>query len=245
MSRLTSRQDAFGRAMYDFHRGLGGVEIVERDDGLVAMSGGPANYLAPYGDWPPHQQQAIALAKGKVLDIGCGAGRVGLHLQSQGLDVLGINVSPLAAKVCKLRGLRKARVLSVTQATPKLGTFDTLVMYGNNFGLLGGFGRARWLLRRFHRMTSNDAQIIAESRDPYQTAAPHHLAYHRLNRRLGRMGGQLRIRVRYLTYATPWFDYLLASKDEVRAILSGTGWKVSRFFDAEAGAYIAVIAKAQ
>jgi SAM-dependent methyltransferase len=245
MSRLTSRQDAFGHAMYDFYRGLGGVEIVERDDGLVVPSGGPAMYLAPYTEWPQHQKEAIALARGKVLDIGCGAGRVGLHLQSLGLDALGIDVSPLAIKVCKLRGLRKARVLPITEATGRLGTFDTLVMYGNNFGLLGGFRRARWLLRRFYGITGDQALIIAESRDPYPTSAPHHLAYHRLNRRLGRMGGQLRIRVRYLTYATPWFDYLLASKEEVRAILSGTGWKVSRFFNAADGVYIAVIAKAQ
>jgi SAM-dependent methyltransferase len=229
--------------MYDFYQGRDGHEIVERDDGLLALSGGPATYLTPYDEWPQHQKDAIALAKGKVLDIGCGAGRVGLHLQSRGLDVTGIDVSPLAIKVCKLRGLRKTHVLSITQAMGRLGTFDTIVMYGNNFGLLGGFGRARWLLRRFRRMTSSEALIIAESHDPYATTAPHHLAYHRLNRRLGRMGGQLRIRVRYLTYATPWFDYLLASKDEMKTILKGTGWAAGRFIDSESGTYIGVIEK--
>jgi hypothetical protein len=36
------------------------------------------------------------------------------------------------------------------------------------------------------------------------------------------MPGQTRIRVRYLDMATPYFDYLLASVDELRALLTGT-----------------------
>ncbi len=240
---LASQQDGFGHALYDFHIGKGSYEVDERDDGFVAPSDGPPAYFASYEDWPEHQRQAIALAAGKILDVGCGAGRVALHLQEKGLDVLGIDTSPLAVKVCRLRGLKKARVMSITELTCKLGTFDTVLMYGNNFGLFGSFKRARWLLRRFHAMTSDRARIIAETTDPYDTKQPCHLAYQRRNRKRGRMSGQLRIRIRYQTYATPWFDYLLASKDEVRAILDGTGWRVERFIDGNGPHYIAIIEK--
>jgi hypothetical protein len=52
---------------------------------------------------------------------------------------LGIDRSPLAIKVCKLQGLKKAEVQSVTQftlnAVRKDYTFDTILMLGNNFGL--------------------------------------------------------------------------------------------------------------
>ena len=58
------------------------------------------------------------------------------------------------------------------------------------------------------------------------------------------MAGQLRLRIRYRTYATPWFDYLLVSKDEMRSILDGTGWQVARFIDSRGPAYVAVIEKA-
>ena len=67
-------------------------------------------------------------------------------------------------------------------------------------------------------MTSEDARVIAWSTDPYQTTEPLHLQYHRLNRRRGRMSGQLRIRMRYQKYATPWFDYLLVSTEEMQDI---------------------------
>ncbi|MHC4788982.1 MAG: class I SAM-dependent methyltransferase [Planctomycetota bacterium] len=243
MARLTDQQDAYGHAIYDCHCGRGGYEIAERDDGWVGPSAGPHLYMAEHEDWPSHQRRAIRLARGKVLDIGCGGGRVALHLQEKGLDVLGIDVSPLAIKVCKLRGLRKARLLSITRLSRRLGTFNTLVMYGNNFGLFGSFKRARWLLRRFRGMTGDDARIIAETADPYRTENPCHLRYHERNRARGRMGGQLRLRVRYQAYKTPWFDYLLVSRDEMREILDGTGWSLGRCIDSDTAHYVAVIEK--
>ena len=58
------------------------------------------------------------------------------------------------------------------------------------------------------------------------------------------MSGQVRIRVRYLSYATPFFDCLLVSQDEMHAILAGTGWHVARFVHSRDPGYIAVIEKA-
>ena len=249
MGKLIRQQDAYGQAMWDYFHGDGGFEIVERDDGLAAVSSGPPSYLALFKDWPAHQKKAIRLARGRVLDVGCGAGRVALHLQKKGFDTIGIDISPLAIKLCKKRGLKKAKAMSITQVSPKLGIFDTIVMYGNNFGLMGGFKRAQWLLRRFRAMTGPDARIIAESNDPYGSQGPGgkqlrcHLEYHKWNRSRGRMGGQLRFRIRYMKHATPYFDYLLVSKNEMRQIVAGTGWKVSRFFDSKGSVYIAVLEK--
>jgi SAM-dependent methyltransferase len=236
-------KDAFGQEMYDCLQGKAGAEIIERDDGHFDVSGGPGFYLSEYKNWPVHQKKALRYARGKVLDIGCGAGRHCLYLQKKGLDVLGIDNSPLAIKVCKLRGLRKAKVMSITEVSPKLGRFDTILMLGNNFGLFANIKRAKRLLKRFHKMTTSKARIIAESRDPYLTDDSAHLAYHKLNKSRGRMAGQVRIRVRYKKHVTSWFDYLLVSKDEMRQILAGTGWMVNRFIDANASQYIAIIEK--
>ena len=123
-----------------------------------------------------------------------------------------------------------------------LGVFDTIVMLGNNFGLFGSKAKARGLLRRFHKLTSDRGRIVAETRDVYGTDDPAHLAYHERNRRRGRMAGQVRLRTRHRLQATPWFDYLMVSPSELVELLEGTGWHLARTLEAD-DLYIAVIEK--
>jgi hypothetical protein len=165
-------------------------------------------------------------------------------LQQKGLDVTGIDNSPLAIKVCRLRGLKKPKMMPIEQIgqfTPD--SFDAVIMMGNNFGLFGSYKRARILLKSLSRITSPDAMIIAATRNPYLTKDPAHLAYHKLNRNRGRMPGQLKIRVRYQRYVGTWFDYLLVSKTELKEILRDTGWGIRRFIDGKDGQYIMLLAK--
>lgn len=209
---MKPEEDAYGQEVWAYHNGKNSFEIVERDDGYFGVSSGARAYFSSYEEWTPHEKRAMEFVKGRVLDIGCGAGRHSLYLQERELDVLGIDVSPLAIRVCKLRGLKKAEVMSIEEVNFKPDSFDTILMMGNNFGLFGSFKKAQRLLKRFHKMTSKNALIIAETRDPYKTENPAHLEYHEFNRKRGRMSGQLRIRVRFGKYATSWFDYLIASK---------------------------------
>jgi SAM-dependent methyltransferase len=228
---IQEQQDAFGHELQAYIQGKPVSEIIERDDGLIALSRGPAAYLAPFEEWPCHEQESIQFARGRVLDIGCGAGRVGLYLQEKGHPVVGIDNSPLSVQVCRQRGLQEVHLLSITQIGPHLGCFDTIVMFGNNFGLFGSAAGARRLLRRFVRLTSPQAHLIVTSTEVYATDNPIHLAYHARNRARGRMAGQLRLRVRFENIKGPWFDYLLVSKEEMAELVDGTGWRISRFFD--------------
>jgi SAM-dependent methyltransferase len=219
-------------------------EIVERDDGYIEATQGPGGYFDPVRRWPGHQRRALRFVRGRVLDVGAGAGRVALELQKRGHDVVAIDISPSAIEVCRRRGVRDARVLRFEDVDERVVPIDTVVMFGNNFGLFGGRAKATRMLRRLHRLTSNRGRIVAETRDTYATDNPDHLAYHERNRRRGRLAGQLRLRVRHARAATPWFDYLIVSPDELRELVSGTGWEVARLIDGEAGMYAAVIEKA-
>ena len=242
---LTDSQDAYGHLLSDYHNGRENVEIVEREDGFIDTSRlGPLNYFAEYADWAEHQKLAMVDATGRVLDIGCGVGRHCLYLQEQGHHVLGTDISPLAIQTCKSRGLKNALAIPITQLSSKMGTFDTILMMGHNFGLVGNYKRAKWLLKRFAAMTTDTAKIIAETMDPYQTTEPVHLAYHQFNRDRGRMSGQLRLRIRYRQYTTPWFDYLFVSKAEIEDILDDTMWRVERYIDAaNTPTYVAILSK--
>jgi len=237
-------KDAYGQEIFAYLRGEDSFEIIERDDGYFDSSSGAKVYFSDHDDWPEHEKKAMEFVRGRVLEIGCVAGRHSLYLQKRGFEVLGIDNSPLAAKVCKLRGMRKVKVMPVAKVNFKPNSFDTIIMLGNNFGLFASPRKGRFLLRKFHKMTSDNAMIIAESNDPCKTENPAHLEYHELNRKRGRMPGQLRIRIRFGKFAGDWFDYLMVSKPEMEGILEGTGWRVREFLDSGKSSYIAIIEKA-
>ena len=100
--------DVFGQKLYDQHRGLIADdfrEVGERDDGYLQVYDHPRWYFTPFDEWAPHLQKAMAYIRGRTLDIGCGAGRIALPLQQNGVDVVGIDQSPLAVRVAESGGL--------------------------------------------------------------------------------------------------------------------------------------------
>ena len=237
-------EDAYGHAMYDGFLGKIAINIVERDDGYIDVDQlGSACYLSEYKNWPDYYKRALKYASGRMLDVGCGAGRIALYFQNKGFHTTGIDISPLAIKTCRARGLKDARSMSISQVNSNLGKFDTIFMLGNNFGLFENERKAKWLLRRFRSITNPGAIIIAESNEYTQTTEPLHLWYHKYNKQRGRMPGQVRIRVRYKKYATPFFDYLLVTRREMEEIVRNTGWGIRMFVESNDSKYIAIIEK--
>ena len=243
-------EDTHGQVILKYYNRERSFDVVEREDGFINVDAGAVQYFSEYKDWGRHEKEAIKYAKGRCLDIGCGAGRVILYLQKEGNYALGIDSSPLAIKVCRLRGAKHAKVMDI-DGIRKFGreSFDTVIMFGNNFGLFGSKPRAKALLKELHRITSKDAVIIAETRDPYLTDNPVHFRYHAWNRKRNRMPGQLHMRIRFMQYATPWYDYLIVSRNEMKGILAETGWHAKRFINADGyrtnGEYMAIITKAK
>src|ERR1700752_1316730 len=138
--------DAYGEELWDLYKGNMRLEITEREDHFISTGSFGEIYFFDYKDWPVVEQKAIKLAKGRTLDIGCGAARHALYLQRKGFDVVGIDNSPLAIKVSRLRGLKKAKVLPIERIDRfERGLFDTILMLGNNFGLFGSKTKAKRL----------------------------------------------------------------------------------------------------
>jgi len=199
MKRVDRRHDAFGLEIASFFEGGRPFEIVERDDGYIDAANSTAQYFAEYEQWPDRQKRGMKYVRGPhVLDVGCGAGRVSLYLQSRGF---------------------------------------------RNFGLFGNPTKAKRLLKQLHGMTSDSAVLMAETIDPYRTTNPLHRQHLQRNRQQGRMPGQIRIRIRFQRVAGAWFDYLFVSLNEMKDILNGSGWTVTRLFNDSDPAYVAVIDK--
>jgi SAM-dependent methyltransferase len=224
--------DAFGQMLLDG----ADAEIVERDDGYVSAS--MLSYFAPFPRWATVERRALRFARGRVLDVGVGAGRVALELQARGREVVAIDVSPGAVQVARDRGVGDVRLVAFEDVDAALGRFDSMVMYGNNFGLFASPTKARRLLRRLRPFVD---RIVAASNDPYGTDDPAHVAYQERNLARGRMAGQLRLRVRYRDLVGQWFEYLIVSPEEMSEIVQGTGWHIRRFVRDDGAYYVAVL----
>ena len=105
--------------------------------------------------------------------------------------------------------------------------FDSVLMLGNNLGLLGTPDQAPRFLDALASMARPGARIVGETLNPYATSNPDHLRYHEENRRLGRLAGQLRLRIRHLQLATPWWDFLFCTPEELEPILAPTAWALT------------------
>ncbi len=226
--------DAWGQALLAAadDRDSAPVVVLERDDGLVELD--PfvrRNYYGTPDSWSDRDRWALERTVGSVLDLGAGAGRAALALQAAGRPVVALDVSPGAIAVCRRRGVQQcflgtADDLVETNPTP----FDSILALGNNLGLLGSPTHAVSLLNALAAISAPDSMIVGTGRDPYATDDPLHLAYHEANRRLGRMPGQVTIRVRHRTLTTPWFDLLWCSIDELADLCESTRWSIADVF---------------
>jgi SAM-dependent methyltransferase len=247
--------DVFGEMVTDAHavrtgvgpRPLAGgrvlrpvIEIIERDDGLI--NGAPADhYLGEPSEWQPHDHRALRMCRGHVLDVGMGAGRTAIELQRRGVAVTGLDTSAGAIAVARLRGLRDTVLATVDEYARAAQRYDTFLLLGNNIGLLESRERTPVFLDALAALARPGARIVAQGTDPYGTTDPVHMAYHERNRARGRLGGQLRLRLRYRMLATDWFDYLVCSVAELESLLVGTRWRLSSTDDADRPYYLALM----
>lgn len=237
--------DIFGRALGDWVRGGTEDEVIERDDGFTDVGGGRDFYLAEFRQWPPPERQAMRYARGRVVDVGCGAGRVTIHLQQRGFDVVGVDESALAIRAARLRGVNQAWRMPIEALTPLIASFDTIVLFGNNFGIFGSPERLQRELARWAKATPPQARVLAESTNPYCGGAPAlDRRYYHKNQRRGRLPGSVTLRIRYRNSVGPWFDWLFVSRSEMRALLRGTGWRPARILGGPPSEpYVAVLEK--
>ena len=237
--------DVFGRALLDWARGGTAPELIERHDGFLELGAGHELYVAGFEDWPLSERQSIGYVRGRVIDVGCGAGRVALYLQERGFDVVGLDASPLAIRSARMRGVEEAWCMPISQLAKRIGSFDTVVLFGNNFGLFGTPERARKTLGVWARRTNPGARILAQSTNPYCGGAPAiDRSHYQRNKQTGLMPGQLRIRTQYRGSVGAWSNWLFVSRNEMRSLLRGTGWHQAKIFGGlPSDSYVAVLEK--
>ena len=135
--------------------------------------------------------------------------------------------------------------MSIDDLSKRVEVFDTIVLFGNNFGLFGTPERLRKILSVWAGRANPGARILAESTNPYCGGAPAiDRAYYQSNKQKGLMPGQLRIRTQYRGHVGPWSHWLFVSRKEMRILLEDTGWHQTEVLGGQPSeSYVAVLEK--
>ncbi len=158
-------KDLFGKAILDFQTNNSPEDIITETSISEADEMSVAYLFRSYDEMPKLEQKALQLAKGKVLDVGCGAGSHSLTLQNdRKLDVIAIDISANAIEACQLRGIKNTKVedLLDLDATEK---FDTILLLMNGTGIFGTLNETPKYLQKLKSLLNPNGQILIDSSD--------------------------------------------------------------------------------
>lgn len=157
-------KDLFGKAMYDFQTNNSPEDIVT-ETSISEEDEMSVEYLfRSYDEMPKIEQKALQLAKGKTLDVGCGAGSHSLSLQNdRNLDVTAIDISEKAIETCKLRGIKNALVKNILDFEGE--KFDSIILLMNGTGIFGKLENCNTYLSKLKSLLNPGGQILIDSSD--------------------------------------------------------------------------------
>ncbi|WP_282136637.1 class I SAM-dependent methyltransferase [Seonamhaeicola maritimus] len=155
-------KDIFGKALLDYQNGNYTEDIITStsisDEDIL-----PLPYLfRSFSEMPKLEQKALQLAKGYVLDVGCGTGSHSLYLEKKGLNVKAIDISKGAIHVAKQRGFTNAEAIDILDETE---TFDTILLLMNGTGIFQELIQVSKYLKHLKSLLKPNGQILIDSSD--------------------------------------------------------------------------------
>lgn len=156
-------KDLFGQAILDYQTQNTPEDLVTETNISEADEMSVAYLFRTYQEMPKIEKKALQLAKGKTLDVGCGAGSHSLYLQQKGLEVTAIDISPNAIKASQLRGVKDARVQHLLELENE--QFDTILLLMNGTGIFGTLAETSKYLQKLKSLLTPNGQILLDSSD--------------------------------------------------------------------------------
>jgi len=155
-------KDLFGKALLDYQNDNYTEDLITSTN-ISDEDELPLPYLfRDFKNMPKLEQKALQLSKGKVLDVGCGAGSHSLYLQENGLDTKAIDISKGAIEVAKKRGVLKAELKDILDETE---TFDTILLLMNGTGIFQELSQVATYLKHLKSLLNPKGQILIDSSD--------------------------------------------------------------------------------
>ncbi len=120
-------------------------------------------FFRNYLEMPEVERVALANCKGKVLDVGAGAGAHSLYLQKKGFEVWPIDISAGAVITMKERGLENARNINFFDLGKE--KYDSILMLMNGIGIVGAIKSLEQFFTKVSSLLNPEGILIFDSSD--------------------------------------------------------------------------------
>jgi cyclopropane fatty-acyl-phospholipid synthase-like methyltransferase len=181
-----------------------------------------------YEEMPELEKAALDLVKGKVLDVGAGAGVHALELMDRGFQVEAIDVSPGAVSYMKSKGIN-ARTANFFDL--KEEKYDTLLILMNGIGIAEKLSSLERALRHAKSLLNKGGSILCDSSDiKYLYEDEDGSMWVDLNTEYY---GNFRFQMKYNKEKGPWFNWLYVDFDNLFKAAKNVGLKARRVYDQE------------
>ena len=164
MSLIPPHKDPMGTAIAEYHRtGRAGTLRVfssQFDEDEIPVE----QLFRTLDEMPAIEQRALAMARGKILDVGAGSGCHALAMQAMGKEVTAIDISELSVEVMRQRGVVDARALDLYDEH-FVERFDTILLLMNGSGIIGNMEGMERFFYRMKQLRKPGGRIYMDSSD--------------------------------------------------------------------------------
>ncbi len=223
--------DLHGEAIMDYYKGDEEATLLlhnsfgEPDEMSVEV------FFREEQDFSTIEHLALIESKGKILDLGAGAGAHALVLQARGFDVVALENSQGCIEVMKSSGVDQVVLQDYKKHTDK---YDTILVLMNGLGLAGRLSNVSEFLQKCHDLLNPAGQIFVDSSDIsylYEDGTPRPSGYF----------GEVRYRYEYKNKMGDWFDWVYVDQDTLQGIVSNLGFELEIMMTDENDQYLARI----
>lgn len=234
-------KDIFGEAIKDFYNKRYREDIIVQapdfDDDCI-----PIPYLfRTYPEMPKIEQKALDLARGNVLDVGCGAGSHSLYIQQEKeLTVTAIDISEGAIEICKKRGVKNAKVQNIYHL--KEIQYDTLLFLMNGSGIIGKLSNIDLFFTQIKNLLKPEGQILLDSSDISYLFTQEDGSFW-VDASAGYYG-EMQYKLRYKKQTSDWFDWLYIDYNTLQHAANANGFLCELILQGENNEYLAKLTQA-
>ena len=228
---MSDNWDAYGEALLDYQNDRYVPPLLLNTSYGVQEDMPAEVFFRSLDDFNELEKYALSLSKGKILDVGAGAGAFTLELQEMGHRVTALEISEMACRVMKQRGVHDIVNSSIEGFDG--GKYDTILFMMNGLGLFGTLEGLESGLKKINSHLAEGGVIIADSSDIrylYESALPENFYFGEIN-------------YQYIYHRRPgdWFKWIYVDQKTLKYYASRAGLHCQVIYEGENDHYLVIM----